>query len=273
MSCHLDDYAQRVADIGPALQGRLFPHAPIPAEVLAMRDQGALFVINDSAGADSQAMKNFLRRHIPARQLLIVHAEMRGVQWDGTMAHIERYSAGLPIIVARAKRSFWDLVEARGMFPSAQHRQCTSDLKRGPIEREVRRYLEEHPEFNGLVVNCMGLRADESVARSRRDPWSPSKRNSKAGRQWFDWCPIFDWTKAEVFEDIAMHQQQPFWTYRAGMSRCSCVVCVMASQADLKTAARLAPEVVREYIRAERRLNFTVSMNGRPLSEITGLAA
>ena len=273
MACLSSISLERAADIGPPLQARLFDRQPIPAQVIALRDQGALFVINDSGGVDSQAMKNFVRRFVPHRQLLIVHAEMPGVDWPGVLDHVEKYAAGVPVLVARAKRSLFELAIDRGMFPSPKNRQCTSDLKRDPIARVVRAYLAENPEFNGVVVNCMGLRAQESASRARRDPWSPSKRNSKAGRAWFDWCPIFDWTKAEVFEDIAQHQQKPFWIYAEGMTRCSCVVCIMSSLADLRTAARLAPGIVREYIALEKRLNFTVSMNGRPLTEITGLAA
>lgn len=263
----------RAADLGPALQDRLFDRQPVPAKVLELIERGALFVINDSGGKDSQAMKNFIRATVPHRQLLIVHAEMAEVEWSDTIEHVRRYAFGIPVLVARARRTFWEMVEARGKFPSPMQRQCTSDLKRGPIQREIRRYLAAHPEFGGQVVNCMGLRAGESAKRARVQPFKASPVNSKAGREWFDWLPIHDWTTAEVFEDIAQHQQQPHWVYRAGMTRKSCVVCIMASEADLRTAARLAPGIVSRYVRAERRLNFTLSMSGRTLTEITGLAA
>lgn len=270
MACRTDD---RAADLGPDLQPRLFPREGVPAEVQALVRRGALFVVNHSGGKDSQAMLIVLRAFVPHRQLLIVHAEMPDVEWEGTLEHVQRYAYGIPVLVARAVRTFWQMVEARGMFPSPKQRQCTSDLKRGPIEREVRRYLAEHPEFNGLVVNCMGLRAKESAHRAKAAPLKRSARNSVAGREWYDWLPIHDLTTAEVFEEIALSQQQPFWVYRAGMTRKSCVVCIMSSEQDLRTAARLAPAVVGRYVQAERRLNFTLSMSGRPLSQITGLAA
>lgn len=272
MACSRD-WSGRAADLGPDLQPRLFERQPIPSAVMDLVRRGALFVVNHSGGKDSQAMLIVLRAFVPHRQLLIVHAEMPEVEWSGTLAHVERYAYGIPVIVARAVRTFWQMVEARGMFPSPKQRQCTSDLKRGPIEREVRRYLAEHPEFQGLVVNCMGLRANESSNRARKSPLTFSARNSAAGREWYDYLPIHDFTTAEVFEEIALSQQQPFWVYRAGMTRKSCVVCIMSSEQDLKTAARLNPSVVKRYIAAEKRLNFTLSMSGRALSEITGLAA
>lgn len=264
---------ERAADLGPELQPRLFQREAAPATVLELVRRGALFVVNHSGGKDSQAMLIVLRALVPHRQLLIVHAEMPGVEWEGTQEHIHRYAYGIPVLVARASRTFWDMVESRGKFPSPMQRQCTSDLKRGPIEREIRRYLSDHPEFNGLVVNCMGLRAGESARRAQAHPLKLSKRNSKAGREWYDYLPIHDLTTAEVFEEIALSQQQPHWVYRAGMTRKSCVICIMSSEADMRTAARLNPEVVRRYVDTERRLNFTLSMNGRSLAEITGLAA
>jgi 3'-phosphoadenosine 5'-phosphosulfate sulfotransferase (PAPS reductase)/FAD synthetase len=46
---------------------------------------------------------------------------------------------GLDLTVVRnRKRTYLEMVEQRGMFPSPQYRQCTSDLKRGPIEKFIR---------------------------------------------------------------------------------------------------------------------------------------
>jgi hypothetical protein len=47
----------------------------------------------------------------------------------------------------------------------------------------------------------------------------------------------------------------------------------MSSEADLRTAARLQPALYRRYVETERRLDFTLSMSGRGLEEITGVAA
>ena len=55
----------------------------IPPEIPALIDRGALFIINDSAGKDSQAMKIKLRSIVPADQLVVVHAELPEVEWDG----------------------------------------------------------------------------------------------------------------------------------------------------------------------------------------------
>lgn len=234
--------------------------------------RGALFVINDSGGKDSQAMKARLREIVPHGQLIIIHAVLPEVEWDGVPEHVERYSYGIPVVYAQAVKTLFEMVEHRGMFPSPANRQCTSDLKRNPIEREVRRYLKAHPEFGGLVVNCMGMRAQESSSRAKLETLKLNKGNSKAGREWYDWLPIHDWTVDEVFARIAREGEEAHWAYDAGMTRLSCCFCIMASQGDLTTAAHLQPDLYRRYCETEERLGFTLSMSRKPLPEITGIA-
>ena len=244
------------------------------AEIQALIQRGALFVINHSAGKDSQAMTIVLRKLVPERQLLVIHADLGEIEWDGNLEHIRSTTQGLPFLIARNEnKTLLEMVEKRGMWPSASTRQCTSDLKRDPIEREIRRYLKDHPHFDGLVVNCMGIRAAESPARSKQIPFRKNARNSVAGREWYDWLPIFELSTAQVFEMIAQAGQQPHPVYAAGMSRLSCVFCIMASKSDLRTAATLKPELYKRYVELEKKIGHTFSMEQRPLEEVTGIAA
>ena len=235
--------------------------------------RGALFIINHSGGKDSQAMTLELVGVVPRRQLLVIHADLPGVDWEGLLDHIDATVFGLPVLVARAGKTFMQMVERRGMFPSPSNRQCTSDLKRGPIAKVIRSHLKAHPEFGGLVVSCMGMRAEESASRSKLPVLTTNARGSIAGREWWDWLPIHDWSEVQVFAAIKAAGQDPLWVYRAGMSRASCRFCIMASDADHRIAARIAPRAYRVMVETERRLNFTLSMSRRPLPEITGIAA
>ena len=241
------------------------------AGVQTLIDDSALFVINHSGGKDSQAMFLKVRAMVPRRQLLVIHADLPGVDWEGLQEHIRETVDGVPVIVVRAGKTFLEMVEHRQMFPSPKHRQCTSDLKRGPIETAIRRHLKAHPEFRGRVVNCMGMRAQESTNRAKLRTLARNGRNSVAGREWWDWLPIHEMTEAEVFASIEAAGQKPLWVYPAGMSRASCRFCIMASEADHRVAARLAPDAYQTIARTERRLNFTLSMSRRTLPEITGV--
>ena len=119
----------------------------------------------------------------------------------------------------------------------------------------------------------MGLRADESAARARKTPWKRSERNSRAGRTWFDWLPIFDLSTDDVFRIIHDAGQSPHWAYAAGMSRLSSSFCILASRAHLRRAAELRPGLYREYIDLERRIGHTLSPTRIPLPKVTGVPA
>ena len=241
----------------------------------ALVKAGALFVVSHSGGKDSQALMLKIAGMVPTAQLLVVHAPLGRVEWPGTIAHIQAtIPAGVPLVMAplASGKNLLDRVRERGMFPDPGRRWCTSDFKRTPIEREIRRWLASHPEHNGLVVHCMGHRAQESCSRAKLTTWKRSARNSKAGRTWWDWLPIHDLTKAQVFAAIAAAGQRPHWAYGAGMSRLSCSFCIMANREDLARAARLRPDLYAEYVDLEKELGHTLSPTLVPLESITGVA-
>ena len=219
-------------------------------------------------------MTILLSRIVPLEQLLVVHAPLGDVEWPGTISFIEdTIPPGVPLIQARVTsgKTLLDLIEERGRFPSSSVRFCTSSTKRGPIERELRRTLRARPEHRGQIINAMGMRAEESPARSKLVPWRRSDRNSRAGRQWFDWLPIHSLTCADVFRVIRDAGQSPHWAYAAGMSRLSCSFCVLASRADLRRAAQLRPRLYREYCALEQRIGHTLSPTRVALPELTGV--
>ena len=237
---------------------------------------GALVSLSHSGGKDSQAMTILLSRIVPRENLVAVHAPLEDVEWPGTVEHLEAtLPAGVPLILARVTsgKTLLDSIEERGRFPTPSVRFCTSDNKRGPIERELRRHLKAHPRFGGRIVSAMGMRAEESPARARKTAWKLSERNSRAGRTWFDWLPIHDLAEGQVFDVIRDAGQAPHPAYAMGMSRLSCVFCIMASRADLRTAARLRPQLYARYCALERRIGHTLSPSGVPLPDLTGIPA
>lgn len=256
--------------------------AQVPEQIIDLIARGALFVINHSGGKDSQAMYLLLRGLVPAAQRVLVHADLGEVEWPGAVDQIKATTAGEPLHVCRSRRALVQMIAERGMFPSPSQRQCTSDLKRGPIERTIRAVTRERKaagiEAWGLVVNCMGMRAEESPGRSKLTPFKRHEGNSKAGREWYDWLPIHDLTTVEVFARIAAAGQAPHWVYAAGMSRFSCCFCIMSNKADLTTAARLNPGLYRRYVELERSTGQVMMMPSKEkgrltLEQITGISA
>ena len=232
----------------------------VPDNIKTLLKRDALFVVNHSGGKDSQAMYILLKNLIPRNQLLIIHADLPGADWPGTWEHIlNTVQSGHTLKKVVAVKTFMEMVERRQMWPSPKYRQCTSDLKRGPIEKEIRHYIKETGR-SGLVISCMGLRAEESTQRAKVHAFKYNKRNSKARREWYDWLPIHGLTTSQVFDTIKGANEKPHWAYEKGMSRLSCMFCIMASRKDLITAAKLSPKTYQMYCKKEREINHTFIM-------------
>lgn len=247
----------------------------ITGDVLRLLDKGALFVVNHSGGKDSQAMLIKVLALVPRSQLLVVHASLGEVEWEGALELAERQAcdAGVPFLVARAEKSFLEMVETRfaarpgvPSWPSAAYRQCTSDLKRGPIERVVRGYMRERGL--SLVVNCTGIRAAESTPRAKLEVFRRNDRNSAGGREWFEWLPIHEVSTKGVFEMIARAGQEPHPAYAGGNERLSCVFCIMGSRRDLAHGAKARPELFKRYVELEARTGYTMHMSRKPLAQL-----
>jgi DNA sulfur modification protein DndC len=244
----------------------------ITPEIQKLINQGAIFYVSHSAGKDSQAMYIKLEKIIPAGQLVIVHADLGRVEWPGVLDHIVLNSTH-EVNVVSAKKDLLGMVEKRGMWPSAAYRQCTSDLKRGPIFLFIRHDMKKRGST--IAINCMGLRAAESTARAKKKVFSFNKMQSCSTRTVYDWLPIFDLSTAEVFQVISDAEQKPFWAYEMN-ERLSCVFCIMGSLNDLRHGALRNPELYRKYVDLEKKIGHTMFMKGKDpiyLEDYIGLKA
>src|SRR5208282_438559 len=139
-------------------------------ELIAQQGNQLALVVNNSGGKDSIRMLGFLRENFPNIKTYVVMA-------DTGFEHVKPVSAlewawdqtarfGLELKVVRnPNKTYLEMVERRGKFPAAKYRQCTSDLKRGPIEKFIRHLPEK------VIINCTGIRAQESASRAKQNPW------------------------------------------------------------------------------------------------------
>jgi len=222
-----------------------------------LRDENTLVVCNHSGGKDSQAMYLMLQKLVPDERLVVIHAHLPEVEWEGTEDFI-RATIKNELFVVRAKKTFFEMVEQRKQFPSPKNRQCTSDLKRGPIAKEIRRLCNERGFTT--VLNCMGLRAEESSGRAKKEMFRINNSQTNNKRTWYEWLPIHKWSTEKVFRVIKFHNQKPFWTYEKGLSRKSCSFCIMASKDDLCISASLRPSLLDRYDYYETKFDRTMMM-------------
>jgi 3'-phosphoadenosine 5'-phosphosulfate sulfotransferase (PAPS reductase)/FAD synthetase len=123
------------------------------------------------------------------------------------------------------------------------------------------------------VLNCMGLRAEESPARAKKQAFRCDESASGKGtvRRVWEWLPILDWTGDEVWADIHASGVPYHEAYDLGMPRLSCCFCVLASKGALVLAAQHNRELAAEYAAVELRIGHRFK-NDLSMAEIITLA-
>ena len=186
----------------------------IQADVRQLVDDGAIFYVSHSGGKDSQAMYAHVRTIVPDEQIIVVHADLGEIEWKGVDDHI-RATTLHPLNIVRARKTFFQMVRERALnrpdvpsFPASTTRQCTSDLKRGPIYKFIRRDMNRRG--SRLGVNTMGLRAEESTSRKRLTDLAVNDTLTNGKRTVYNWLPIHRLKEQEVFHRIAQAGQTPF---------------------------------------------------------------
>lgn len=235
-----------------------------------------VILINTSAGKDSQAMMTMVCERALNEgvldRVIAVHCDLGRVEWKGTreLAIEQAEAHGIPIrVVSRPQGDLLEQVEARGMWPSSEQRYCTSDQKRGQVEKVITALVNDELwnidrrnelELHGKrirVLNCMGLRAEESTARSKKNPLEINSRASNGKREVWNWLPIFRYTRDQVWATIRESGVRHHPAYDLGMPRLSCVFCIFATKPALMLAGKHNPELLEEYVAVEQRIGHS----------------
>lgn len=161
-------------------------------------------------------------------------------------------------------------------WPDAQNRWCTADFKRGPIERLFTQLAKDWRERTGItdrpcrILDCWGLRAEESPGRAKRERFAKRKRSTT---QHVDtWLPIKWWTEEQVWECIRTHALPYHRAYDLGMPRLSCRFCVLANREALMVAAEHNPRLLDRYVALEEETGTTFQA-GLSLAEVRDAVA
>jgi 3'-phosphoadenosine 5'-phosphosulfate sulfotransferase (PAPS reductase)/FAD synthetase len=222
-----------------------------------------VILVNSSAGKDSQAMLDVIAEQAEAAEVLnrvvVLHCDLGHVEWPGTRELAEQQAAHYGLRFEVRHREQGDLlhqVRARGMWPSAKARYCTSDQKRGPARKLITALVAELGlNRPAQVLNCLGLRAEESPGRARRPMLAVDTSASSGRRQVTTWLPILHWSTQQVWDRIRQSGVPYHLAYDQGMSRLSCSLCVLASKADLIRAIQLRPDLAAKYAALEKEID------------------
>lgn len=256
-------------------QLKLFDEGLSPA--IQMLREGADLLLSVSGGKDSDAMSHYLidmhRREGWTGDVRMVHANLgeNRVEWHQTPQYVKDLAKrkGVPLHVVQWPHGdlidrIWQRYEkdsTRPPWPSSAIRYCTSDLKRAPISK----FIRNHYPSDRIVISAMGLRAEESSARAKRETFRERKDSTSATKNRFvyDWLPIQDWTTEQVWDEINRHggDCHPAYKLDTPNERLSCALCVLASYGDLMNGATHNPDIYRAYCEIEAVTGFSFRQN------------
>jgi 3'-phosphoadenosine 5'-phosphosulfate sulfotransferase (PAPS reductase)/FAD synthetase len=257
-----------------------------PAASVRLADYD-IVLVNSSAGKDSLwallLVVDQARREGVLDRVVVVHADMGAMDWPGTRELAERQARRLGVRFEVVRRNQDDLllhVLRRGRWPSSTARWCTSDHKRTPISTVITRLVAEVFERQPgrrdpvRVLNCLGMRAQESPARARKPPLEDDRAASNGRRAVTRWLPIHGATTEDVLVGIAAAGAELHPAYGLGQSRASCALCIFSSRAELISAAQANPELAQLYELVERRIGhrFRVALSMDELLAEAGIS-
>lgn len=213
--------------------------------------------VNHSGGKDSQAMMAYIMTLGFKGEIVVVHSDLGEMEWEPMHHFIQANSFGLPVHVVKPELDFFQLCRKYNRLPSGLARFCTSELKTRPISKFIKEYMASKGYTK--AVNAIGIRAEESPARAKKEPFKKSKISTKA-HNIIEWFPIFDMKIGDVWFEIKKAGQQPHPIYSKGFSRLSCVFCVFGRIEEHKKAAQMRPELFQKMVQLEVELNKTIRL-------------
>jgi len=231
-------------------------------------------VINTSAGKDSQAMMDVVvkmaREQGVADRLVAVHCDLGRAEWQGTGDLAAEHAAHYNLRFEKVSRPQGDLVtqisqrraalDKKGTpeapaWPSSAARYCTSDQKTGQVKKLHTRLADETRATGAThtprILDCLGLRAEESSERAKKNVHEHSKPKSSGRKHVDTWNPILAWLEGDVWAAIKAAGTRHHGAYDQGMRRLSCVFCVFGSKQDLLIAGRSNRDLLDTYIALE----------------------
>lgn len=149
-------------------------------------------------------------------------------------------------------------------WPSSAARFCTSDHKRAPIQKFLTQ-LGEEVNRDCRILNCMGLRAQESSERAKKAGLSPNEGASTSTRKdgtrlrhVDDWNPILSWPLEAVWDANDSSGVAHHYAYDIGMPRLSCLFCVFQPEHVMALSAQHNPEQFAKWVATEQRVRHSI---------------
>lgn len=229
-------------------------------------------VVNTSSGKDSQSLMDVVctlaKQWGLLNRVVAVHADLSRVEWPGSKELAAEHAAHYGVrfeVVKRERDLLYQIEHERKKFPGPTTRFCTSEHKTAQVRKLFTRLVQEYDRAKGVgvrswkypgprvhILNCLGMRADESTKRERMLPFEVGAKDDSNSYRCVDrWLPLHSRTEPEVWERNHAAGTRVHYAYKLGLPRVSCAFC-LAGETEVVTRQGLRR--VRELAGSEHAL-------------------
>ena len=222
-----------------------------------IKDSGRPIVASISGGKDSIAMALWLREQ-GFEETNEIHYVYADTGWEHPVLYEYIESTVKPLLGDRFHRvaskkypgGMAEMVTTKGAFPSRRFRFCTDELKKKPLAAYIKG-LGNDP----LPINAIGIRAAESVARSKMDRWEPG---TIFGKDICDtWRPLIHFVVQDVIDIHHRHNIRPCPLYlrdKYPSQRVGCWPCIMSKKSEIRALVETDQERLVQIRGLEERV-------------------
>jgi len=259
------------------------PPVAVTPEIANLIDKSCVIAIGVSGGKDSDACAIAVNKHLNevghTGPRVLVHSDLGRIEWAESLPQCERLAAHLGWELMVVRRQAGDMVDrwqgrwknnltryadlscVKLILPwsTPSMRFCTSELKAAVISSALKKRF---PSQN--IVNVAGIRREESDNRAKAPVSKEEPRLKRKGLEGYTWNAIIEFSLDQVLGTIAssgLNLHEGYSKY--GMSRISCVYCIMSAEADLMASAGCVDnhEVYIELVELEAASTFAFQGN------------